>query len=119
MITPKGIHLRCDAGSRGEIVTGMPPKLPELICSDLSASLNFYGLLRFEIGDERPDERFVYLVRGGAALMLEQPLAHDRLFPRAELNYPYGRGVNLWIGVDDVKAVLPQSSPLIVSCFWR
>ena len=52
--------------------------LPELICSDLSASLTFYRLLGFEIGYERPDERFVYLVRGGAALMLEQPLVHDR-----------------------------------------
>ena len=84
----------------------MPPVLPELICSDLSASLTFYRLLGFEIGYERPDERFVYLERDGAALMLEQPLAHDRLFPRAELQYPYGRGVNLSIGVDDVEAVL-------------
>jgi lactoylglutathione lyase len=34
--------------------------------------------------------------------MLEQPLTHDRLYPRAELSYPYGRGINLSLDVDDV-----------------
>ena len=53
----------------------------------------------------RPAERFVYLEREGAELMLEQPADRGRLFPRAELVHPYGRGVNLEIAVGDVDAL--------------
>jgi len=58
--------------------------ISELICSDLDASLAFYGLLGFTIRYQRPEERFVYLTRDGAALMLEQPHTHDRLYPHRE-----------------------------------
>lgn len=79
--------------------------LPELICSDLPSSLAFYRLLGFVVDYERPHERFVYLVRGDAHLMLEQPHNRDRLYPRAELVHPYGRGVNLTLDVDDVDGL--------------
>lgn len=79
--------------------------IPELICSDLEASVAFYRLLGFTVGYQRPEERFVYLTREDADLMLEQPRAHDRLYPRAELTQPYGRGINLSIDVDDVENV--------------
>ena len=83
----------------------VPRLVPELICSDLKASLAFYRLLGFTIDYQRPDERFVYLTRHGAVLMLEQPHTHDRLYPRAELTQPYGRGINLSIDVDDLETV--------------
>ncbi len=51
---------------------------------------------------ERPAERFAHLEREGAEIMIEQPLARDRLFPSTDLSHPYGRGVNLEIDVDDV-----------------
>jgi lactoylglutathione lyase len=80
--------------------------VPELICSDLARSRSFYcDVLDFGVRYERPDERFVYLEREGAELMLEQPLTRDRLFPVAELVAPFGRGVNLQIEVHDVNAV--------------
>ena len=55
----------------------------------------------------RVEERFALLERGDGAdqLMLEQPLSRERLFPRAELQHPYGRGVNLEIEVGDVDAL--------------
>ncbi|MFC9876609.1 bleomycin resistance protein [Nocardia salmonicida] len=80
----------------------MPRLIPELICSDLQGSLAFYRILGFRIRYERPEERFAYLERDGVALMLEQPTDHDRLYPRAPLEQPYGRGINLTIDVDDV-----------------
>lgn len=85
----------------------MRPKLvPELICTDLALSLAFYrGLLGFHILYERPEERFVFLNRDGAELMLEQPFSRDRLWPRAELEKPFGRGVNFEIEVTDVDAL--------------
>lgn len=79
--------------------------VPELICSDIHASLAFYRLLGFQIRYERPRERFVYLELNEADLMLEQPRDRDRLYPRAELEYPYGRGINLTVEVDDVDQV--------------
>jgi lactoylglutathione lyase len=82
----------------------MRPKLvPELICSNLDESLEFYlGLLGFQVLYARPEDRFVYLDREGAELMLEQPLTHDRLWPRAELAKPFGRGVNFEIHVSNI-----------------
>jgi len=47
----------------------------------------------------------VCLTRHGAVLMLEQPHTHDRLYPRAELTQPDGRGINLSIDVDDLETV--------------
>jgi lactoylglutathione lyase len=84
---------------------GMPRLIPELICADLQASLVFYRLLGFRTRYERPEERFAYLERDGAHLMLEQPATQDRLYPRATLEHPYGRGVNITVDVDDVDAI--------------
>lgn len=81
--------------------------IPELICSDLQASLEFYRLLGFRIRYERPEERFAYLERDGADLMLEQPTDHERVYPHAPLAHPYGRGINLTID----GTMLPSSTP--------
>ena len=84
---------------------GAPPVglVPELIVSELGASLRFYcELLRFEVRYARPEERFACLQRQRAELMLEQPLSRDRLWPREELKQPYGRGLNLEVRVDDI-----------------
>jgi catechol 2,3-dioxygenase-like lactoylglutathione lyase family enzyme len=59
-------------------------------------------LLGFRVGYDRPQERFAYLERDGADLMLEQPLRRGRLYPTVELKHPYSRGINLTIDVDDV-----------------
>lgn len=82
----------------------MRPKLvPELFCSDLDQSLRFYrDLLGFQILYDRPESRFAFLHRDGAEMMLCQPHTQDRLWPKAELEKPYGRGVNLEIQVTDV-----------------
>lgn len=80
--------------------------VPELICSNFDRSLAFYrDLLGFRILYARADERFAKLDRDGAELMLEQPTSQDRLWPRAELAYPYGRGINLEFDVDDVDSL--------------
>jgi catechol 2,3-dioxygenase-like lactoylglutathione lyase family enzyme len=82
----------------------MTPKLvPELICSDLEQSLAFYqGLLGFRVLYARPEDKFVLLERDGAELMLEQSSPPGRLWPRAELVKPFGRGVNFEIQVGNV-----------------
>jgi hypothetical protein len=50
-----------------------------------------------------PEERFAYLDRDGAHLMIEQPT--ERALLAGELDHPYGRGMNLQIEVGDVDAL--------------
>jgi lactoylglutathione lyase len=77
--------------------------VPELVCSNFAESHRFYTqLLGFRVLYSRPEERFAYLERDGAELMLEQSVSPGRLSPRAELAYPFGRGINFQIQVSDV-----------------
>ncbi|MGK9231851.1 VOC family protein [Inquilinus limosus] len=95
-----------------------PLKLvPELYVSDIGRSLRFYtGLLGFAVLYERPEERFAYLDRDGAALMLDQPADPGRMWLAGPLERPYGRGINLQIEVADVDAlnaaVLAAGAPI-------
>ena len=83
-----------------------PALVPELICSDIEKSLAFYlDALGFRVLYARLEDRFAYLHRDGAELMLEQPYRQDRLWPRAPWEQPFGRGINLQVRVDDVDAL--------------
>ena len=90
--------------------------VPELYVSDLARSLDFYcGALGFSIVYQRPAERFAYIERGGAELMLEEPVG--RTWLAGPLEAPYGRGVNFQITVEDAaalcEAALAAGAPLI------
>lgn len=79
------------------------PLVPELDVSDLDGSLAFYrDVCGFATLYERPAERFAYLAREGAELMLQQASGPGRRFRNALLERPFGRGVNLQIEVTDV-----------------
>jgi len=78
--------------------------VPELYCADLERSLAFYvDVLGFTVLYQRREERFAYLDLDGAQIMLEQPVG--RTFGSAELEHPYGRGMNLQIEVADVASL--------------
>jgi catechol 2,3-dioxygenase-like lactoylglutathione lyase family enzyme len=94
-----------------------PRLVPELVCSDLERSLGFYmATLGFDVLYQRPEERFAYLDREGAQLMLEQPTG--RTFVAGDLSPPFGRGVNLQIQVSDIASlhasVLASGTPLFL-----
>jgi len=92
--------------------------VPELICSDIERSLTFYcDLLGFRVRYARSEERFAFLEREGAELMLEQPSRQDRLWPRAALTHPYGRGINLEIGVKDAERLHVQVAAAGIALF--
>jgi catechol 2,3-dioxygenase-like lactoylglutathione lyase family enzyme len=79
--------------------------VPELVCSDIERSLAFYtDVLGFEVAYARPEERFAYLDREGAQLMLEEWTEHSWVL--GEFTQPYGRGINLEIEVSDAAALL-------------
>jgi len=80
-----------------------PPLIPELDVTNLNDSLVFYvDTCGFEKGYERLEEKFVYLQRGNIHLMLEEAADPGRRFATAELQRPFGRGVNLQIQVPDI-----------------
>ncbi len=76
--------------------------VPELYCSDFNRSLAFYTQqLGFQILYQRPEDKFAYLSREGAEVMIEE-LGVGRNWITAELKPPFGRGMNLQIAVSDV-----------------
>lgn len=83
--------------------------VPELSCSNIDRSLRFYTeVLGFTVLYSRPEERFAYLDREGAQLMIEQPT--ERAFVMGDLAYPYGRGMNLQIQVSDVESLYARAT---------
>ena len=80
--------------------------VPELDVTDLDASLAFYlGVLGFELAYARTEERFAYLRRQGAELMLEEAAGPGRRFRTAPLEPPFGRGVNFQIATGEVAVL--------------
>lgn len=74
--------------------------VPELSVSDIKKSLEFYvNILSFKVEYERPESKFAMLSRDGCQLMLEEINEH---WKTGELVYPFGRGVNFQITVNDV-----------------
>src|SRR5665213_1035310 len=85
------------------VAENRPRLVPELLSTNLERSLAFYcAVLGFRILYARAEDRFAYLELNGAELMVEQPRTQDRLWPKAQLEYPFGRGVNFEIHVDDI-----------------
>ncbi|MBB2497507.1 VOC family protein [Pseudomonas sp. UL070] len=86
-----------------------PPLTPELNVRCIKKSLSFYTeLLGFSICFERPEDGFATIELDGAVLMLEQieELApqNDPWIP-AELEYPFGRGINFQITVKNLDGI--------------
>lgn len=91
--------------------------VPELYVRDLPRSLAFYcDALGFRIVYQRAEERFAYIERAGAELMLEEPIG--RTWLAGPLEAPYGRGVNFQIEVEDASALcdaaLAAGAPLMM-----
>src|SRR3990167_8371809 len=80
--------------------------IPELRTSDFAESLKFYTeILGFKLEYERKESHFAFLSLEGTQIMIEQ---NHPEWTTGELEYPYGRGINLQITVKSI-------SPLLVS----
>jgi catechol 2,3-dioxygenase-like lactoylglutathione lyase family enzyme len=92
-----------DKGLDEKGMDDMAMLVPELIVSNFAQSLKFYTeVIGFKQLYGRPEEGFAFLNRNGAQLMIDQRSATGaRDWVAAELEFPYGRGINLEIGVED------------------
>lgn len=85
-----------------------PGLVPELLITDLAASLEFWvTLCGFEIRYDRPAEGFAYLQSGTAHLMLEQ-IGVGRNWLPGDLERPLGRGVNFQVAVAALTPVIER-----------
>ena len=80
------------------------PLTPELICTDVKISREFYvNILGFRVQYERPEEGFAMLEREGSRIMLDQFVPDSvRTWIAAPLERPFGRGINLQIQTKNV-----------------
>lgn len=83
---------------------GFADLVPELGVSSIEASLPFWrDLLGFELAYDRPVARFAYLVRGRLQVMLCEL---NGRWETAEMQRPFGRGVNFQMVVDRIDPML-------------
>lgn len=83
--------------------------VPELLVADLAASLRFWcGLCGFRVAYDRPEDRFAYLDRDGAQVMLEEAAGPGRRWLTGRPEKPFGRGINFQIAVAAVDPILAK-----------
>ncbi|MHC8303780.1 bleomycin resistance protein [Pseudomonas sp. PB3P13] len=108
-------------------MTNFNKLVPELIVSDIKASLKFYcKALGFKIEYERPEVGFAFISYNGSQLMLDQDNAEASPWRIEPLEHPYGRGMNLSIDCPDVAALAriatvsgyPLHKP-VETCWYR
>ncbi len=78
--------------------------IPELSVTNIAASLKFYQTCGFTISYERPEDKFVFLSLGEIQFMLQE-ITEDDKWDVGELTYPFGRGINFQLEVDDVSKI--------------
>ncbi|WP_010142038.1 bleomycin resistance protein [Oceanicola sp. S124] len=93
--------------------------VPELAVTDWRVSRDFYcDLLGFRCRYAREEEGFCYLEREGAEIMLDQ-IGEGRDFDGGHLpeGRPFGRGMNLQIGVNALAPMLAALEAAGVALF--
>lgn len=89
--------------------------VPELSCSDVARSRDFYTrLLGFTVLYDRPEDGFAYLTREGAEIMIEQ---QSDGWSVGVLEQPYGRGINLQIEVSSLSPILDALASAGIALF--
>ncbi len=95
-----------------------PKLIPELYCSDYQRSLRFYTqVLGFTVDYAREEKGFAMLNREEARLMLDEIMPDKRTWVTAELELPFGRGINLQIEVSNVEALYKDVQDAKASIF--
>jgi hypothetical protein len=78
--------------------------IPELDVTNLNNSIKFYKTCGFKIEYERKEDKFVFLSLGEIQFMLQE-LATDNKWETGKLEYPFGRGINFQLEVDNVDTI--------------
>ncbi|MBN2458208.1 VOC family protein [Candidatus Woesearchaeota archaeon] len=90
--------------------------IPELGVIDFDKSINFYvEIVGFKMeyfrGDGKQEHRFALISMQGSQLMIDEitdPGSKDDRFITAKLEYPFGRGINFQIMVENADSILSR-----------
>ena len=78
--------------------------IPELTVIDIVKTKHFYiDILGFTIEYEREADKFIFVSLDGSQFMFEE--MHADGWNVATMEYPFGRGINFSIEVDDIDAI--------------
>lgn len=78
--------------------------IPELSVTNLSKSIKFYKTCGFKIEYERPEDKFAFLSLNEIQFMLQE-ISDDDKWEVGQLEYPFGRGINFQLEVDNVDII--------------
>ena len=79
--------------------------VPEFDVTNLKKSLDFYLTCGFKIEYERPENKFVFISLGEIQFMLQEIGKGEKKWDVGKLEYPFGRGINFQLEVDDVDSI--------------
>lgn len=78
--------------------------IPELTVIDIVKTKHFYiDILGFSIEYEREADKFIFVSLDGSQFMFEE--IHEDGWNVAAMEYPFGRGINFSIEVNDIDAI--------------
>ncbi len=85
-----------------------PMLVPELLVTDVQRSIEFWcDLCGFDILYQREQERFAYIARNNAHVMLEE-IGAGRNWVTGPLTPPLGRGINFQVSVPSLSPILEE-----------
>ena len=88
--------------------------IPELSVTDISKSLAFYQELGFQVKYQREESKFYFLEFEENQLMIEQINEHWNV---GVLEYPFGRGINISMTLQDIDAFYEKVKSLKIPLF--
>lgn len=78
--------------------------IPELDVTNLDNTIKFYKICGFKIEYEREESRFVFMSLGEIQFMFCE-LKDENKWETGKLEYPFGRGINFQLEVDNVGII--------------
>lgn len=88
--------------------------IPELSVTDINKSLEFYTSIGFMIVYERKQDKFCFLELDGNQIMIEE--VNDN-WNTGALEFPFGRGINISMTIDDVEEYYNKKKKLNYKIF--
>ena len=78
--------------------------IPELDVTNLENTIKFYKTCGFKIEYDRPESKFAFMSLGTIQFMFCE-LKEENKWETGKLEYPFGRGINFQLEVDNVDKI--------------
>ena len=78
--------------------------IPELDVTNLEKTIKFYKTCGFKIEYDRPESKFAFMSLGEIQFMFCE-LKDENKWETGKLEYPFGRGINFQLEVDNVDII--------------